>query len=321
MRGFVSRVNGDERYTWTFRVGRPPVETNLRNVGSEGYFYGPPGKDSLDDKITKRVENVHTSTHEWLRSHEGTVAKDRVPEVASLFYWLAMRSRNVRDALRDLAEQSVHRIESEWATSDLLVESLRNSGDALRSGMLRGLEGLGVNVANLSPTQIASFEAYLRANLDSVAPEIQPFFAQLFRDLKPKAEKMVAEAQLDALSGAIDERTTMEGKLGELRWRVARAGFRVVLGDTAGFALSESGEPKLPYIGVDSSSAFVLPVAADRLLVGSRSDAPVDLTSANRASVALSAEFFVSREAGDPERELHSRIGEVRETELSISTG
>jgi hypothetical protein len=53
LNGFASRTTGKEVYVWLYRHDGIVAEVNTKGVGSERYFYGGPGEQSVDDAITE----------------------------------------------------------------------------------------------------------------------------------------------------------------------------------------------------------------------------------------------------------------------------
>jgi hypothetical protein len=53
LKGFASRLDGQEVFTWVFRKGGNIFEANIKNVAVEKHFYTQPANTSVDDEITE----------------------------------------------------------------------------------------------------------------------------------------------------------------------------------------------------------------------------------------------------------------------------
>jgi len=70
LKGFASRFQRGEIFTWIYRRGGKIVETNIKKVGVEKYFYGKEGELSADAKITD-LEQEYARLLDELRMREG----------------------------------------------------------------------------------------------------------------------------------------------------------------------------------------------------------------------------------------------------------
>ena len=52
LKGFASRLEAQEVFTWVFRKGRNIFEANIKNVAVEKHFYTQVANTSVDDEIT-----------------------------------------------------------------------------------------------------------------------------------------------------------------------------------------------------------------------------------------------------------------------------
>jgi hypothetical protein len=58
MKGFASRVDGENIFTWVYRKKSNPFEANTKNINIENYFYGKENENAYaDDKITLLEKN------------------------------------------------------------------------------------------------------------------------------------------------------------------------------------------------------------------------------------------------------------------------
>jgi hypothetical protein len=54
LRGFRSRTKRDQSYSYLFRRGAAPHETNVKNIGKRRDFYGNPAHSNLEEAFSER---------------------------------------------------------------------------------------------------------------------------------------------------------------------------------------------------------------------------------------------------------------------------
>jgi hypothetical protein len=108
LKGFASRVERKGIYTWVYSKERGPFETNIINVGVEKYFYGGDGELNVDDDITD-FEGEYAPLLDELREHEGQVEISD-PRIANLITHLVVRTKHIRESLRESSEFMIQKI-------------------------------------------------------------------------------------------------------------------------------------------------------------------------------------------------------------------
>jgi hypothetical protein len=316
MRGFASRSSGSESYTWVFRKNRGPFESNLSNVASEGYFYGEPGDQTLDEQIT-RMESEHALTHEWLFGIVGVVSAPHLERIADLIYWMAIRSRNLRRMFQGILEEAATSVEESVNTPEKVVAFfLSRRRQMMREEIRKALKkSLG---RKPNRNEVAKAEAWVAAQLPKQAETQSAELLELFRNMKGMLGPMTRNAHNKALSNVIDEKVVYLEKLRAFGWSVEERPSRLVLGDVGPFAISDQGLPKLAIEGIDETRSLFLPLSSSRLLAGHRGDGHADCARVNEISVRLSCEFFISCQNDQRERELQPHLAE--EFDLQRST-
>jgi len=95
LRGFQSRISGNQIYTWVQRKGRASFETNILNAFVEGKFYEA-AEVNVDDDITN-LENRFAPIIDGLRKETSsrTISNSEIPE---LVVHLSIRTKNLRDS-------------------------------------------------------------------------------------------------------------------------------------------------------------------------------------------------------------------------------
>jgi hypothetical protein len=94
--GFISHFNGDEAFTWVYRKNSKPFNTNIINVGVEGYFYSQDGDNQLDDEITSLETRFDTLTNSLRAGSEEAISDTEA--IAEMISHFEVRTRHLRQS-------------------------------------------------------------------------------------------------------------------------------------------------------------------------------------------------------------------------------
>lgn len=130
--GFAFRTQGDNSFVWCFRKGSPAFDLNTLNVGLQGYFYGEPGKGSLDDFITNELEAKHSSCIFRLRKDRILKTSDDEETLIDFIHSLVIRTEHPRSTMQTGFSSILNELYSvatdpEAARRQLLKEQKKNS--------------------------------------------------------------------------------------------------------------------------------------------------------------------------------------------------
>ena len=304
LKGFAKEVRSEQIYTWEYAKGRRPLPANINNVGVEGDYYGSPSDDVQADAAITELERTYGSLVEGLRTIPAGPVRDL--RVASFVAHLSARTKNLRLAFQEGADQLMEELGNLAGDEDRLVDVLRPK------------------IVN---------EAYLRTEvLKQVPQKLTPAMErQLMPMMRPLAERFLLENKgqiarqmalaIQLLRGAIAQTAatgqnramlrfdgeTPKAKLWEqLHWRTETRTEPLLLGDS-GCLFALEGDPQLhPYPEDPKNIATLyLPLTKGLLLVGSaRRDAPAaDTATLNEAAACCSRYFYAS--ALGPEQHGH----------------
>ena len=92
--GFTSHTKGDESFTWVYRKGTEPFNTNIKNTGVEGKFYSAKDGSEVDSLITD-AESKFSELIYNLRSGSLNPSKNK-KSIAELIAHLEARTRHIR---------------------------------------------------------------------------------------------------------------------------------------------------------------------------------------------------------------------------------
>ena len=124
LKGFASKVQRKEVYTWVFTGINFPFQANIKKIGIEKEFYGDPAISNLDDKIT----SIESKLSNYINSLRG-INKDRKLDSAKaskLIYHIFVRAKNIRSAMINVLDFIFRIIIENLPDSESLQKSLFN---------------------------------------------------------------------------------------------------------------------------------------------------------------------------------------------------
>ena len=142
LKGFQSRLNGDEVFVWLYRRGSKAVETNIKNVGTDRDFYGKPGQGTLDDQITG-LEESYSTMLDMLRSQTKSGPVCDAQGIPNLIAHLSTRTRFLRQSMEDSFGFLLEHLCARLANKQTLADILR--GPLARKQLLDSLTSRGLS--------------------------------------------------------------------------------------------------------------------------------------------------------------------------------
>jgi hypothetical protein len=273
LRGFASRLDGDDAFAWQFRKGSAPKEVNLKHLSVSKHFYGTRDDISADDEITKFEAREISPLIQSLRSQRAAtqLRDDRIPQFVAHFM---VRTRTLREKF----------IEG----SDYLIDSIR--------AYFRKPEMLD----------------RLLPGLSSFSGELLPQFEKYFSALKTENPNEARRAHINTLKKNVSPPLRVEA-LSNLDWFLEIFQTpHLVIGDIGTLSRIQGSAAlnSLPGPSDVLEHVFV-PIASDRVLVGSQNGRhikpKVDDLNSEFAAHSMD-EFFASQKTGK-ELLLQEKIG------------
>ncbi|MBA3569153.1 MAG: DUF4238 domain-containing protein [Pyrinomonadaceae bacterium] len=102
LKGFASKVDEQEVFTWVYRKEGKVFEANTLNVSVEKHFYGKTGELNVDDEITD-IEKRFARLLDALRNEDHTCAT-LDPNLPEFVGHLSSRTKHLRDSFIDSTE-------------------------------------------------------------------------------------------------------------------------------------------------------------------------------------------------------------------------
>ncbi|MGA9771417.1 MAG: DUF4238 domain-containing protein [Blastocatellia bacterium] len=312
LKGFASRISGEEVFTWVYRKEGKVFETNIINVSVEQYFYGKQGEVTIDAEITELESEFGILLDELRRKNDQTPVSNL--KVAELVTHLCIRTKHLRDSFRESSEFLIERISEYLFDTGNLKSIISNNPELIRNEFDKVvrqypfLEPFKDMVVNQGASTVAAL-------LEQYKPGIQVFvqeFIEGSRDVLPRAVK---EGHIKALAkGLVPEPRAEEYRL--LEWFICKSGTPLILGDM-GCLFETSGARRFKSINEkgDQLKNIFLPISSDRLLIGtSLSSVPeIDTNQINEILARCSREYFVCPESSSSKLDLIPLIGKESE--------
>lgn len=296
-RGFLDAEPSSAERTWHHRRGVDAKRVSIDAVGVESWFYSRLSKDgskTSDDAITALETGLGLDVNLMRRAPVLTVLDPKV--AARVVTHLTLRTAHMRSVF----EQGMAQIVDEM--SGLLVDTARLRESIGIDGA--DLEGSAANIVEemieatplgALPRPLAQRLArfHLRESFDELAKDISPAIAQALDGLTKQLTSVVRDAHNTALTN-VDQRGWQE-QLAELTWRTYAVN-GAILPDCVALAQA-AAEAFVPILLREHQleDVVVLPIAHDRLLVGSRQETVrIEIEEINRSSALCSDAFFIS---------------------------
>jgi hypothetical protein len=304
-RGFLHDPQEEAERTWLHRRGAQTRLVGIADVGVSEYFYSKcraDGAATLDEMITA-IEGSLDRELSALKA--APVGQPIDPGAAArLTTRLMLRTAHVRSVFAQGAAQILDGAASLFTDTTAVREHLGvdklGGPTAFDNALDEAMQKLplleALSVPRPLAQRIVSFMA--RENFDALYDELRPMIARVLAGMTKEIPVMIRDAHNRALE------TTKGGQWEEdmaaLSW-CTHAVVGAVLPDCIVVA-REAGHDFTPFLLSEREKIelVILPLAHDRLLVGSRSlNVPIAVEALNAASAACSDSFFISRCATD----------------------
>jgi len=309
--GFASHTKRGEVFTWLYRKNARPVNTNIINVGVEGFFYTD-GNDTKADDLVSAAEASFSNLVKKLRTSSPTRVSD--PQIPELIVHLEVRTRHLRQSFLHAGDYLVSRLlefmSNEDSFVDYLERTLRNDPSILRTSLTEELEKNGFPKAMLEPIlEISS--PMLPALIEQFKPTLH-VFAKHMRSVFPKQlTKAVKSGHIKALKKGVSPKVRIQ-RYKDFTYEIVDVREAcLILGDSAILFHVEGPKPYKAFVDKDDVlNAVVLPLTPSRFLIGAGECFGVSGHIWPEAIARCSLEYFIAKEDSDANRILQGRIAE-----------
>jgi hypothetical protein len=319
-RGF--RIPGGSKKgskAWVYEKGVEPRLVLIKDeVAVERHFYSEPSPDgskTLDDEITD-YENAFARRLQALKSAPLATAVD-ADSAAEVVAHLTVRNAHLRRTftmgVNSLLSRAVEVFSNEATLRPVLGVDRDAPSERVKELIDEQLKQNPTFAASGLPPRVLHqiAQMILKERFSTFFTTHVPFMAAAFDALTARAPAFIRDGHNKALSSGLapDGRTEI---LRALNWQVLPSlndGF--VLPDCVALGVDdETGLKPLILADLDKVTMVLMPLATERLLVGSRQSAPAPPVAAfNEAAVAASHTFFIAARRDDKLTLLADRIG------------
>lgn len=309
--GFASLTTGDAVFTWVYRKGAPTFNSNITNVGVEGFFYTAGDDTQADDLITDAEGRFSELVRNLRISVPATVSD---PELPRLIAHLEVRTRHLRESFLQASDFLVSRLLDFVSDGEAFVayleRRLRSDPSMLRELFSNELAKLGLPETFLEPL-LQLCTPLLPTVMAQIRPEL-PKLAQAVRSILPKILDDAAKSgHIRALKKAISPEIRTR-RYDSLSYAIVDAtDDNLILGDSEVLFHVEGSRPYKAFLDKDDVlKAVFLPLTPRKALVGTRKGFSVLPPGLRQALAHCSLEYFIAAENSDANNLLKDQIGE-----------
>lgn len=300
--GFCFKQTGKESYCWVYRKTGSEYETNIKNIGVEGYFYGRPEETDLDDRITCE-ETEFANLVQSLRSSCAGILADQ-ERVSRLVVHLALRTKNVRSTFElgvtSFMNDLLDVVSDPEKCKELVLNSISNDPDFIVSAVEGELIKQGKHL---------HFNSIKKSDLRSLILSQAPMLAEEFAAVETPAVTNFIEKAIEIIPssvgsghiGALEKGSAPEKRvrgLSNIEWELlVFPKHSVILGDVGVWVEMSNEEGPIQFSHFEGCPNIVcLPLSHSHVLIGKPFDSKgeIDLAYINKATASLSFDFFVS---------------------------
>lgn len=309
--GFASRKSGDRVFTWVYRKDKPPFEANTRHIGVEQDFYARGEDRTVDKTITDaEAEEFVRTVNEARLAPPGNMVAGGFPR---LLAHLEVRSRHLRQNFQNTSEQLwgefLSVLDRPGELMSLLQKHVEQNPQSLVQTARETLRERG-----LLEDDAETLAARVKVTLPAAMGELMPHFSTAFANVKAALPKTLADASKTGHLNALEKSIAPDVRVAKYQ----RLTFSVVhmptedliLGD-CGVIFHVSGSKTFKSFSEkdDDIIAAILPVTANRAVVGSTAQYDFDPVDVRKAVARCSHEFFISDKRSSANDALVGEIG------------
>lgn len=309
LKGFASRVQGEESFTWVYHKGRNPYETNTKNVSVEKFFYGKEGELCADDEITK-LEGEYAVLIEELREKDDRYEVSNI-RIGAFIAHLLFRTKLLRNFAHNSAEYMLDELAEHFSDFENMKNFILKRPNLIKGSIEEELKKYPISKRQKKMLMHKAQQSiltpiFLKHNETEIKMKIQ----SLIKYAKNALPKMVKDGHVKALNKKSISGPRVDS-YNNLRWFVCKSTQPLILGDT-GCLFEINGKKRFRAINDKDEQILnvFLPISSDRILVGVPSSMPqFSFDVINEAIAKCSQEYFVCSASSENFLKLHTLIG------------
>ncbi len=313
-RGFSSNRSSDASFTWVYRKGKDPFETNILNSGVEGNFYTLENDPTLDNAITD-LEGELASLLSVLRTlPTGEINDPRIPK---LIAHLAVRTRHLRQSYLNasgyILSQLIDLVGDQQRFLAYFESRVRKDPSMIRRPIMEEFSKRGIDPKHLEQA-FPLIERMLPQFFREIGPHLSAAAAKLKQELPQRLSLAIKSGHVNGLLKSVCPVPRIQEFDRYTFTLVDVPAASLILGDSG--VLFSTANPTRPFRAIVDGSmqtnGVFLPLSTTRLLIGTLGENPSTQVPSNLTTwiAKCSLEFFVADHLSDDLKAKHELIGE-----------
>jgi hypothetical protein len=321
LKGFASRLERDEAYTWVFRRDRKPFEPNIDKIAVQRDFYGQPGQAIADQLITSDENKLFSPLLDDLRSTT-LVSPEDYPLVTDLVLNLANRTNHLRESLQGMTDSLMQSVSTQYQDAEILKNFVYKEAPKNIQEIMKYLNVGHINDQTKRKIYNLLMEKLL-IQFESQVSQIQDTMNQFYHYMHNRLPSIIQDGHNRGLAKLASPYERSE-KLADLKWYVHTADDNsYILGDIGPIAYNEDKNVCRTLIQEMNPKIIYLPISDNQILIGSVKENP-EYPSPDALNVhiaEISREFFISSQKTQRELRYVNYLGNNAEmlTEEELS--
>ncbi|QKJ58810.2 DUF4238 domain-containing protein [Serratia fonticola] len=309
-RGFSFDNGKKQQYTWQYRLDGKVLLANIKNVGTEGFFYSLDSDHSVDDTITD-AESDFSELVVALQNHN--IDNIASLDISKFISHLESRTRHIRISIQNSFSCLMENIGDAFFKKEIIIEyvtrNIISKPNKLEKLIDRQLESMTISSAmkyNLKQLMTNNVNFWLPTTVESMAEVYKPLIAEAIREKLPVVMKV---GHLKALNESIFPEAKVNDYV-KLEFNVISMNYDLPLGDNMVLFEVEGDRKFKPYYErSDVLRNIYLPISSRKLLCGSSKGCIPSINDLDLHIAECSSEYFISSIKDERSLEMQKLIG------------
>ncbi len=325
-KGFASRVDGDQVFTWFYRKGLSPRETNTREINAENYFYGKKDELNADDIMTD-VETYKLSPLINVLRDGNTDCEKLKTEIGELVAHFSIRTKVIRKGFEQMSEKTLAGMkevltDDETVSNVLLNPSEKqlegifddalNSSDPKMDEALEILKIFGFEDDEIKNLMVGLAKSALQneKTKDEMEDVVKNFFSDMFDGAVKDLPNSIKKGHNQSLHNYVIPPQRVK-RYKQLVWNVYEKDSLLILGDVACIFREIGNKLFRSSCDIDKTGQIYLPISSNKILIGTLESEEIEtnVQTINEAIAKCSCEQFICSEKADDKIALMQIIG------------
>lgn len=293
-RGFSCSASNKEDYVWVYRKGNlNPFKANTKNIGVEGDFYSNDKESALDDVITDLESNLGEFVNRLRIHQDGSLVDAKM--AAKLIAHMEARTKNLRLNIQHASEAIMTAVVTYFDNpkniDSYITKIIKNQCDDLIKEELKK-NNIPQHLASLYKPKL---QPLIDKQLESLPFYLQGLMVHLKEYMLSGMSKSSKESHISALLKAHTP-PIKQASYEKLKFSIFESE-ALPLGDSiVVFHTDSEKQFKTTFELKDTLFAVTLPIAHNKILVGSSTEYKLDYEVICDAIIQCSSQYFIASE-------------------------